>query len=160
MTQVSSVKIPSVNIEPVSASEFFSIPNIKRLIDEYRIECANVAFGLAPPDREYYERLEAAGALFPAVMKDDKGNAVGFVVLLAVSLPHFKGKLMANVESIFLTKSHRKGTAGLRLIQWARKKAASLGAIGVYLSAPVDSRLETLASKIFKKTNSVFFIGV
>lgn len=149
-----------MNIEDISVNKFFALPDINLLIDEYRNECGNKAFGMAPPNQVHYSKLAEAGILFPAVAKDEAGKPIGFVVILAVALPHFEGRLMANVESIFLTKSYRKGTNGLELIKWARSKAKQLGAIGVYLSAPVGSRLEVLADKLFKKTNSVFFVEV
>lgn len=149
-----------MNIEDISVDNFFALPDINLLIDEYRNECGNKAFGMAPPSQSHYSKLADAGVLFPAVAKDEEGKPVGFVVLLAISLPHFEGKMMANVESIFLAKKHRKGASGLALIKWARSKAKQLGAVGVYLSAPVGSRLEVLAHKLFKKTNSVFFVEV
>ena len=150
--------MPTVNIEPVSVSEFFA-HDVHSLIDEYRIECANDAFGSAQPSRSYYESLEKQGMLYPAVAKTNKGKVVGFVVIDVYAVPHFEGKTMATIESIFLSREYRKGRAGIALIHWAQQTALSNGAVGVYISAPVGSRLEKLASLIATKTNSVFFLG-
>lgn len=158
MSEEKFVTIPSVNIEPVSVSEFFA-HEVDPLIDEYRIECANEAFGLAPPSRSYYESLEKQGMLFPAIAKTIEGKVVGFVVVVVYAVPHFEGKTMATIESIFLSREYRKGRAGLALIRWAQRTAQNEGTVGVYLSTPVGSRLEKLASLIATKTNSVFFLG-
>ena len=158
MSQKTSVTIPPVNVERISVSDFFAC-DVNHLIDEYRKECANEAFGVAPPSRHYYESLEKQGMLFPAVAKTSEGKVVGFVVVVVYAVPHFDGKTMATIESIFLSKDYRKGRSGVSLIRWAQQTALVKGAVGVYISAPVGSRLEKLASLIATKTNSVFFLG-
>lgn len=146
-----------IEIRPLSAQEFFSIPESEALIQEYSEECANEAFSSAPPCKEQYLRLEELG-LIKTAGAFVEGVLVGFVSVAFSFIPHFKGKTLATTESLFLSKGFRNGSNGLKLLKWAEQTALSNGAPGLYVSAPAGSRLEGLLARKAKKTNSVFFL--
>lgn len=147
----------TIEIRPLGAQEFFSIPEASALIQEYSQECANEAFSSAPPSKEQYLRLEELG-LIKAAGAFVEGVLVGFVTVAFSFIPHFKDEPLAATESLFLSKEFRNGINGLELLKWAKQTALSNGAPGLYVSAPAGSRLEELLARKAKKTNSVFFL--
>lgn len=144
-------------VRRVTPDEVASSPEFERLISAYWEECANRALGTAMPDLDQYRALSASGALRGAAAFDGD-RMVGFVSVLAISYPHFS-KVCASVESIYLDPSCRHTGGGLMLLKAAREMANEAGAAGLYISAPIGSRLESIArAKHWRNTNSVFFI--
>lgn len=146
-----------IEIRPVSAKDFFSYPEARRLIKEYSKECANRTLASSPPNEDQYLKLEELG-LLKAAGAFNGDTMVGFVVVVFSFVPHFKEETLASTESLFLSKPFRTGNNGLKLLQWARNTAVLFGSAGLFVSAPAGSRLEKLLSHKAEKTNSVFFL--
>jgi GNAT superfamily N-acetyltransferase len=86
---------------------------------------------------------------------------VGFLVLLVSVVPHF-GVTIATTESFFVARAARKSGAGLMLRNEAERIARGIGAVGLFISAPVGSRLAEVMGKTkgWRETNRVFFRGL
>ena len=147
----------NLTVRRVTPDEGAASPDFQRLVSAYWDECANRSIGPARPDIDQYRKLAEAGALHCSALFDG-GRMVGFVAILAVTYPHFS-KVCATVESIFLDPDYRCKGGGALLLKAAREMAKGAGAVGLYISAPVGSRLARIArAKRWRNTNSVFFI--
>lgn len=147
----------NLTVRRVTPDEVASSPEFGRLVSAYWDECANRSIGPAIPDVDQYRKLASVGALRCSALFDDD-RMVGVVAVLTVSYPHFS-KVCASVESIFLDPDCRHSGGGSMLLLAAREMAKEAGAVGLYISAPVGSRLERIArAKRWRNTNSVFFI--
>ncbi len=146
----------SLVIRNCTISEIEAAPNISELLEEYA--CESSISGLPHPSAkgEVYKLIESTGALHTiAAFLDDM--LIGFVTILASPLPHY-GILIAVVESIFVTKAHRKTGAGLKLIREAERYAKSVRSPGLLVSAPYGGDLaEVLPSIGYVESNRVFF---
>jgi GNAT superfamily N-acetyltransferase len=132
-------------------------PDLGALLAEYAAESANHEIGPASPQIHTYRTMEAAG-LFHALAARCGGRLVGFLFLLVPNLPHF-GRVVGVTESYFVAADHRKSGAGTMLRQEAERLAASLGAVGLMISAPTDGKLADVldAHKAYRETSRVFF---
>lgn len=143
-------------IKTITLAELVSAPHWAELLNEYAQESAIP--GLAPhnPQMETYQLLEdKAGLKVLGAYLD--GELVGFLVLLVHVLPHFGVKAGIS-ESLFVARHARTTGAGLQLIREAQRLAKESGAEGFFVSAPVDSRLQSLLPMIgFNETSRVFF---
>ena len=141
------------------AAELMDAPGFDEAVDRYWVECANRAMGPANPDQDAYRLMDAAG-LSRAVGVFDGERLIGGAILLINNMPHFSVK-GAVVESIFVLPEYRRRGVGARLLNELKAMAKAYGCPGVYLSAPVGSRLERLLRlKGIQQTNSVFFEAV
>lgn len=126
------------------------------LLAEYGAECSIPEIGTPDPQRETYARMEATGLMHSFGMFDG-ADLVGFAAILVFVLPHY-GKQIANVESLFIAKSHRRGFVGTKFLRhieaWAEKNKCP----NVLYNARAGSRLEKLlfSLKRYQRTNSVF----
>lgn len=131
-------------------------PALEALLAEYAAECAIDGLGVPDAQIETYQRMEAAGILH-LLGAFINGDLVGFVSLLVSELPHY-GRRVATTESLFVAKCARKSGAGLKLLKTSEQLAASLGAVGLLISAPYGGRLAKVLPRIgFQETNRVFF---
>lgn len=148
-----------MKIERVPVASIIKAVDADALFAEYFDECGNKSLSAGPkPDLDRYVLLENAGVFVSLVAKEGE-EVVGFVGLLVSDVLHFSAKT-AVVESIFLTKSHRKGANGIRLLRAAIKQAKELGAVGVYASAPVGSSFDRLCSLLrAKHMNNMYYVG-
>ena len=146
----------SFEIRSATVADVMDSPRFEQMIAEYAVECANPGMGVPKPNREQYEAMAKAGMLHALGVY--KGNElVGFMSYLLTPMAHFS-RCAATTESLFLDPKYRHGLLGVRLIKTALKQAKSLGAVGLYVSAPVGSQLEKLAKALrLKQTNVVFF---
>lgn len=151
----------SLPIRPITIADAFDAPNFTALCDEYRAESLrNPYVTSAPPDRDAYQYMQDAGVLH-MLGAYENDTLVGMVVILIASPPHYAGKLLATVETLFLSKPHRHGRAGVELIRAAESAAVKHGAQGLYISAPSGGRLEDLLPAVgYHETNTVFFRGL
>jgi GNAT superfamily N-acetyltransferase len=151
----------TLTLRQCSVDEFESL-KLDALFVEYARE-SRVCSELGEPNPQYalYRQLESTGGLFPIVAFYGS-LAIGFFVLVVSPVPHFGAKI-GTAESFFVDPSFRKTGAGLALLNEASRVAAQAGAVGLYVSAPVGSRLEKLLTALegkgFRKTNTVFFRG-
>lgn len=145
-----------MEIVPFSIEALFTEPQFEDLQAEYWNECH--ISGLPYPEEKIlaYRNLEKTGALttFGAVVD---GVLVGFLLMLSPVMPHY-GRMISVVESVFVGSAHRKSGAGLALMRHAEQHARDIGSPGIFFSAPVGSRLETLLPRLrYRHTNAVFF---
>jgi GNAT superfamily N-acetyltransferase len=158
MTQEKFETMRISEIEEISAREFLSDADCLRLVSAYREECAKPPFGDSVPCLQAYEAMEGVKAYHLAKLVLNS-KPIGFCGITIFVVPHFS-KVCASVESLYLTPEYRKGTNGLRLLNWAKRKAKSLGAVGLTLTAVEGTRLEQIAFRLGKKTSHNFFLEV
>lgn len=98
------------------------------------------------PNWELFEKykelnmLIAYGAFYNDVL-------VGYIGLVVVPQPHYRGSFVAVSDTIFLHKDFRDGSAGIRLMNTARDKAKEVGAMEVHWAAKPDSQLDALLKR-------------
>lgn len=142
-----------LEIRPIS---YVAVLDSPALLAEYSAECSILEIGTPNPRRETYARMEAGGLMHSFGVFDGK-ELVGFAAILVFVLPHY-GKQIANVESLFLLKSHRRGFEGTRFLRYIEAWAAEKKCEGVLYNARAGTRLEKLLLSIkrYQRTNSVF----
>jgi GNAT superfamily N-acetyltransferase len=148
--------MPSISIRPCTVSDMENAHNLAALLAEYGVESAIEGLGQPSAQIETYRQMEALGmlCLIGAFQGDE---LVGFLIMIVSVLPHY-GKRIASTESFFVASAARKGGAGLKLLCEAERLAKSLGAMGFFVSAPTNSRLDSvLTAKQYRHTNQVFF---
>lgn len=145
-----------MEIREVSYSDIFDDPAFAKAAEDYIRESGNPFIGSVPnPNRNAYEALEDSGVWRCRAAYE--GNLlVGFVAVWSMEHFHY-GVRVASIETLWLSQEHRKGPAGLRLIREAKQIAYDMGAVALYASAPVGSRLASLLDRIATKTDEVFF---
>jgi GNAT superfamily N-acetyltransferase len=145
-----------LEFRPVSFTEILDSPRAKALLKEYAKECSIPELGFPNPQRETYARMEEAGLMY-ALGAFQGEDLVGFATILVFVLPHY-GTKIANVESLFLAKSHRVSNAGVRLMETIEAQAESMLCIAVLYNARAGSSLERLLTYLpsYQRTNSVF----
>lgn len=145
----------AVDVLRRSAARLIAEPAFPALRREYAAECA--LHGLPDPAEKLvvYQALDANGA-FRAFGAYLDGELVGFVAILAPTLPHY-GITVAVAESLFVGKAFRKTGAGLALIRRAEQEARELGSPAILFSSPSGGRLATLLPRIgYRETNRAF----
>jgi GNAT superfamily N-acetyltransferase len=142
-----------LTIRPIS---YVDVLDQSELLAEYAEECSIPEIGTPNPQRETYARMESYGLMHSFGMFDGV-ELVGFASILVFVLPHY-GKQIANVESLFLRKSHRRGFAGTQFLRHIEAWAAEKKCAVVLYNARAGSRLEKLlfSLKRYQRTNSVF----
>lgn len=144
-------------VRECTISEIENAPNFIELLEAYGKEM--IVEG-APPFKakiETYRQLESLGSLQPfGAYVEDK--LVGFITVLAHVFLHVS-IVMAVSESYFVLEEHRNTGAGTFLRRVAEKHAKSLGAFGLFISAPTDGPLAEALAKMdeYKETSRVFF---
>lgn len=148
-----------VTVRSATVAEIEGAPNIGALMAEYAAESAHPGLGQPEAQWALYSQMEALGALH--ILGAYQGDAlVGFLFVVVHVAPHY-GRKAGTTESYFVTSSARKTGAGLKLLQAAEKLARDLGAVGLFVSSPVGSRLEQVLPSIgYLETNRLFFRGL
>jgi GNAT superfamily N-acetyltransferase len=143
-------------IERISYTAIIGSP----LIAEYAAESSIPEIGPIDPQWDTYAILEKSG-LFHCFGAFHEGELVGFAWFLTPVLPHY-GKLVATLESLFVSESFRAFGYGVALMQMVEHQAREFGCVGVLYSAPASGKLEKVLShkKKCRRTNSVFFWSV
>ena len=139
-----------------SVEELESSPHFPVLLAEYAEESATK--GLPPPAARLptYKKLEKVGFL-KVIGAFYSGELVGFITVLTNEIPHYGASISVS-ESYFVAKEYRKTGAGTRLRLAAEELSRRLGALGLFISAVVDSPLaEVLPHCGYAETNRVFF---
>lgn len=147
----------AITVTHEAVDEIAASTGLDALLAEYAAESANSEIGPASPQISSYRMLEASG-LFHALAARRGGRLIGFLFLMVPTLPHF-GKVVGVTESYFVAAAHRNSGAGILLRQEAERLAASLGAVGLLITAPVDGKLADVldAHKAYRETSRVFF---
>lgn len=143
-------------VRRASYSAILDDPRAPELLDEYSRECSIPQIGKPDPQRDLYELMEKSGLMHSFAFYDD-GAMIGFATLLIHVLPHY-GKRIANVESLFVSKSHRDHGAGEVVKTEIEDFAKRQGCVGILYNARAGSRLERLLGHLpqYERTNSVF----
>lgn len=144
-----------VVIQAVPVAEIERAPNFPVLAAEYAAEL--LIDGMPPPSAKWaaYRQLEAQGLLH-VLRATVGGTLVGFISVLASTLPRY-GVPIACSESFFVTKTHRKTGAGLRLLRAAEDKAREAGSPLLLVSAPANGALAKVLPRAgYVETNRVF----
>ena len=77
-----------------------------------------------------YEGLERNNALRVFTARDE-GRLIGYSVFFLVWHPHYKSSLFAQNDVLYLSPEHRKGTAGIRLIDFSELRLRADGVLKV-----------------------------
>ncbi len=131
-----------VTIQSVRFSVILDAPNSADLIRAYATEC------LVPdsqPQPAIYAAMEKAGVLkcFAAYA----GNVlVGFISILTAVMPH-DGRLLATVESLFVSPDHRDTGAGNLLLDAAEEYARDSGCSKLAATARVGSAFDKVLTR-------------
>lgn len=149
----------ALEVHPISYVEILDPAN-SALLAEYSTECSIPEIGTPNPQRDTYARMESSG-LMHSFGAFDGDTLVGFATVLVCVLPHY-GKKIATVESLFLAKSHRHGSAGRELMAEIESWVKSEQCAGMLYNARAGSSLERLLSSLpkYQRTNSVFLWSV
>lgn len=145
-----------ITIRQCDLAELWAQPNIDDLLGQYARESAIDGLPVPQPDREGYALLEKVGAL--TVICAFRGSElIGLIAMVVSRNPHYSARI-AVVESFFVAEDARYTGAGLKLLQEAEFIARTLEAVGMFVSAPVGSRLErVLPGRGYRETNRAFF---
>jgi GNAT superfamily N-acetyltransferase len=144
-------------IRPCRAAEIFDDPLFPALAGEAAAECANRALSAPSPDRAVYEALEQSG-MAHCFRGEAAGELAGFALVLVAPSGH-NSMRYATVESLFVSKQHRPGGLGARLMEAVEAAAREAGSEAVFYSAHVGSslaRLLFLSSDRYTNTNHIF----
>lgn len=114
------------------------------------------------PDWKQYGRLDAMNALRFYTARSD-GKLVGYFVVIINKNMHYQDHLFATNDIIFLAESHRKGTAGIKLIKYAEEKLRAEGVSVMVINTKehqsFDKVLERLEFNLTEKVYSKCFLG-
>ena len=115
------------------------------------------------PDWKQYGKLDSLNALRIYTARSD-GKLVGYFVVVISKNMHYQDHLFATNDIIFLAKSHRKGTAGIKLIKYAEERlkleGISVMVINTKEHQSFDKVLERLEFNLTEKVYSKCFLGV
>ena len=148
-----------VTVNPISFADIEHAPTIEALLAEYGAESAIDELRPHAMQPALYRQMESSGALH--ILGAFKGGElIGLICLIVAVLPHF-GKSIATTESFFVRPDYRKTGAGIKLLREAEAMATRLGAVGLFVSAPIGGRLaQVLPCSGYRQTNQVFFRGL
>lgn len=148
-----------IDVRRCTVAELEAAPNLYEVIAEYEAESPVPELGEARPDIEAYRRLERLKTLYPIGAFDGEMLA-GFALPIATSVPHFS-RLIVTSESFFVAKADRKRGVGLQLLAALEDVAYTVGARGLFISAPVGSVLAQVLRKrkSYRHSNEVFVKG-
>lgn len=135
---------------------------IKPLLEQHWKEIAiNQEHIKLNPDWKQYARLDSINALRVYTARSAKKLVGYFVVIISKNL-HYQDHLFAANDVIFLAKTHRKGTTGIRLIKYAEEqlKAEGISVMVVNTKAhqPFDKILERQGFELTERVYSKCFL--
>jgi GNAT superfamily N-acetyltransferase len=146
-------------IRKLTVDEYYAEPNIAELWELYAEESHDKGLPPHNPQRKMYEAMERVSVLHTWGAYDD-GKLVGFITLVNNVAPHH-GAMIGTLESFFVHRYYRKGGTASKLLRAAEAKAKELGAVGVFASAPANSKLEKAMPMFgYRHTNTFFFKGL
>lgn len=144
-----------MELKTLSMSELFGTPCFDDMCAEYASESGNADLGYAIPNKDFYLTLERLGKCF-CVGAFNEADLVGFGVLIIQEHTHYS-KVVGWCDSIWISKAHRRGYAGVKIIRKMQDIAKEKGAVGVYFSAPDGSRLSMLFERLFQPKDHVYW---
>lgn len=142
-------------IRKISYDEITAFPEFVQLAQDYANESKIEEMPSHNLNHEVYRNMERHGMYhcFGAFADD---QLVGLVTVLITMVPHYS-VLIASVESLYVDDAHRKGGTGLKLIKQAESCAKELGAINLFVSAPMGGRLIQVMPRIgYRECQRIF----
>ncbi|MGN6580171.1 MAG: GNAT family N-acetyltransferase [Bordetella sp.] len=144
-------------VRQTSVAELACEPNLYDLVKAYAAESGKSVHGEAVLDIAAYQRMQDAG-LSRTIGAWRNGSLIGFLIVMVTPVPHWGGQVVASTESYFVLQGERHGGVGLKLRQLAEQLAREAGARGLYLSAPVGSRLDKVMQRSgYRPSNMNYF---
>ena len=148
-----------MDIKRIAVAEFLNAPTRDALLAGYADECAMPELGGINPQFEMYDQLEDIG-LGHCIGAYEGDELIGVLFLLVSVVPHY-GKTIATTESFFVHPDHRKGGAGMALLDEAETIAREQSAVCIFVTAPAGSRLERVMPHTpYRRSNAVFVRGL
>lgn len=129
-----------VTIRHCVFDEIASLPEFVELAQEYANESKIEEMPEHSLNVDAYRAMEKAG-IYSLIGAFSGKLLIGFVGVIVNNVPHFKIKI-ATAESYFVGKKHRNTGAGIKLLKAAEELASERGAINLFVSAPIGSRIE------------------
>ena len=146
-------------IRPCTLDEIEHSPRLAEVLEAYGRESSIAELGPSSPDMATYRQMAASG-IWHAIGAFAP-ELVGIATVLVFGLPHYAGRRVASMESIFVLPAFRGGGAGLKLLRAAEQCAREQGASALMVSTPAGSRLESvMARSSYRATNRVFTMGL
>lgn len=135
-----------VTFEVLTAQQFFD--QAVELLIEHREELAtDKALMVLKPDFDKYYALDETGELL--VIGAYRGDRlIGYSVNLITNNLHYADLMMCQNDVLFLTKSERRGAAGLRLIRKTQEMAKLEGAQIMLWHAKPETNLDQLMPRM------------
>lgn len=99
------------------------------------------------PDWEQYRALESSGALFTVTARNGE-ELIGYAVFIVWQHRHYRRELLGANDLVFLRADHRKGSAGVRLIQESKRLLKDAGVTFVTFHAKPGSTLSKLLERL------------
>lgn len=142
-------------VRRITIDEAESDPDFQSLVDEYAAEAKIPEMPNHNPNIAGYKQMEALG-MYHMFGAYDGDKFIGFISVLVTPVPHYSAKI-ATTESFFVSASHRKGGAGVRLLRAAEACAKEQGAVILFVSAPTGGRLVQVMPGIgYRESHRVF----
>lgn len=133
------------------------ITHCSTLIDEHWHESArNKHLMVLKPDVARYELLEAAGCLLGLVAYVDD-EIVGYSVNVLSPHLHYADLMVAHNDVLFVAKSHRESSLGLKLIRETRRAAKARGAHLMLWHAKEATALAAILPKMGCKVQEIIY---
>lgn len=107
------------------------------------------------PDFEAYAEVEVIGGLKIFTCRDD-GVLVGYMTVLLGPDLHDKGEFVAAQDVLFLTKSHRKGMTGVKLIRFAEKCLKEDGYKSLFITTTTEKAGKLMGKLGYQKLEEKF----
>jgi GNAT superfamily N-acetyltransferase len=98
------------------------------------------------PDWEAYEELEQSGSLKIFTARD-KGNLVGYFVVIVSRSLHYKDHLFATNDIVFLHPEYRKGLTAIKLFKFAEKCLKEDGVSLMIINSKTHKPFNTLLER-------------
>ena len=150
-----SAVTPSLRIERVNPVNFEQV--LYGLFEEHREELTtNKELMVLKPDILKYQRLFNLGALHSLIALEGT-EVVGYSINIMDNSLHYMDVKFFNNDVLFLTKAHRKGRTGIKLIKATEELAKEVGADMMLWHAKPDTNLDKLLTRWKYKTQDVIY---
>lgn len=129
--------------------------DVEQLLQEHYQElCMHKHIKKLNPAWDRYSALESSGALVAFTVRDD-GKLIGYSAFIVQPHIHYADLLVGGNDVLFLTKSHRQGRTGLRLIRFCEEQLEKLGVRVITWHAKPGTDLIPILERTGYKTEEV-----
>lgn len=136
----------TVELRELGAAHFLDIA--MPLLAEHREELAtDKALMVLKPDVARYIALDEMGALL-VIGAFINGRLVGYSVNIIHANLHYSDLVMCQNDVLFVSKAHRKGSLGLRLIRETQRRGKARGAMIMLWHAKPGTNLDKLMPRM------------